>query len=142
MKRLIGATAICSLLGGTVLLAAGPDQGKSQHAKHAKHETATAKSDGAVVAASVHVVFGKGDITILRNHYAPRYRDLPPGLKKKVARGGSLPPGWQKKYEPFPTAIERQLPPLPRGYSRGVISGNAVIYNSRTNVVVDVAVLF
>jgi hypothetical protein len=141
MKRLIGATAICSLLGGTVLLAAGPEQGKSQHAKHAKHETATAKSDGAVVA-SVHVVFGKGDITILRNHYAPRYRDLPPGLKKKVARGGSLPPGWQKKYEPFPAAIERQLPPLPQGYSRGVISGNAVIYNSRTNVVVDVAVLF
>ncbi len=140
MKRLIGATAICALLGGTVLFAAGPNQGKN---KHAKHQTATAKnSGGSVVSASVRVVFGKGDITILRNHYAPRYRDLPPGLKKKVARGGELPPGWQKKFEPFPTAIERQLPPLPQGYTRGVINGNAVIYNSRTKVVVDVAVLF
>ena len=24
---------------------------------------------------------------------------LPPGLQKKVARGGELPPGWQKKLE-------------------------------------------
>ena len=139
MKRLIGATAICSLLGGTVLFAAEPDQGKNKN-KPAKHTTTTAKSD--LVAAHIHVVFGKGDIVILRNHYEPRYRNLPPGLRKKLARGGELPPGWQKKFEPFPTVIERQLPVLPQGYSRGVISGNAVIYNSRTNVVVDVAVLF
>jgi hypothetical protein len=143
MKRLIGATVICSLLGGTVLLAASPDQGKNKQAKHAKHDASTSKDNGgSVVAASVHVVFGKADVTILRNHYAPRYRDLPPGLRKKVARGGSLPPGWQKKFEPFPTVIERQLAPLPQSYGRGVINGNAVIYNARTGVVIDVAVLF
>jgi hypothetical protein len=142
MKRLIGATAICSLLGGTILFAA-PDQGKSKPAKHAKHAKHEAPDNGgSVVAASVHVAFGKADVTILRSHYAPRYRDLPPGLRKKVARGGSLPPGWQKKFEPFPTVIERQLPPLPQGYGRGVINGNAVIYNARTGVVIDVAVLF
>jgi hypothetical protein len=141
MKRLIGATVICSLLGGTVLFAGEPDQGKNKN-KAGKHNTQTSKSNDSVVAASIHVVFGKGEIVILRDHYAPRYRDLPPGLKKKVARGGQLPPGWQKKFEPFPTVIERQLPPLPQGYSRGVISGNAIIYNAGTNVVVDVAVLF
>ena len=53
-------------------------------------------------------------MTILRNYYAPRYRNLPPGLQKKVARGGQLPPGWQKKFEPFPVVLERQLPVLPR----------------------------
>ncbi|MBY6210112.1 hypothetical protein KUV95_00960 [Microbulbifer agarilyticus] len=26
--------------------------------------------------------------------------DLPPGLQKKVARGGELPPGWKKKLAP------------------------------------------
>ncbi len=26
-------------------------------------------------------------------------RELPPGLQKKVARGGALPPGWEKKVE-------------------------------------------
>ncbi|MBW1911075.1 MAG: hypothetical protein JRJ11_16315, partial [Deltaproteobacteria bacterium] len=28
---------------------------------------------------------------------AKKKKALPPGLKKKVARGGELPPGWQKK---------------------------------------------
>lgn len=27
------------------------------------------------------------------------YQSLPPGLQKKVARGGQLPPGWQKKLQ-------------------------------------------
>lgn len=26
-------------------------------------------------------------------------KDLPPGLQKKVERGGELPPGWQKKLQ-------------------------------------------
>lgn len=26
-------------------------------------------------------------------------KDLPPGLQKKVARGGQLPPGWQKRVQ-------------------------------------------
>jgi Ni/Co efflux regulator RcnB len=139
MKRLICATIVALLLGGTVLASRTPGQGKARkHARQA-HSTEHKRSDAAV---SVHVVFAKGDVTILRNHYAPRYRKLPPGLQKKVARGGQLPPGWRKKFEPFPLAVERQLPRLPQGYRRGVIDGHAVIYNSRTNVVVDIAVLF
>ena len=30
-------------------------------------------------------------------HKKKHKKSLPPGLQKKVARGGSLPPGWQKK---------------------------------------------
>ncbi|WP_300418175.1 hypothetical protein [uncultured Pseudoalteromonas sp.] len=30
------------------------------------------------------------------DHYS--YRDLPPGLYKKVGHGGGLPPGWYKRY--------------------------------------------
>ncbi len=26
-----------------------------------------------------------------------KHKDLPPGLQKKVERGGELPPGWKKK---------------------------------------------
>jgi hypothetical protein len=44
--------------------------------------------------------------------------------------------------EPFPLAVERQLVVLPYGYRRGVIDGHAVIYNPRTQVIVDLAVLF
>jgi hypothetical protein len=130
----------------TVLLLAGASVGAGQPGKEKKHAGVkkavaieTERDDGADVA--VHVTFGTRDIERVRRHYAPRFRNLPPGLQKKVARGGSLPPGWQKKVEPFPVALERGLPPLPAGYSRGVIDAHAVIYTQR-GMIVDVAVLF
>ena len=110
------------------------DQGKGHKGKHAKNE--------AVTQVGGHVAFSSDEGVILREYYAPRFRDLPPGLQKKVARGGTLPPGWQKKLEPFPVALEHRLAPLPIGYGRGVIDGHAVIYDAHTNAIVDVAVLF
>tara|TARA_Y100001934_G_scaffold100027_1_gene123158 strand:+ start:1718 stop:2197 length:480 start_codon:yes stop_codon:yes gene_type:complete len=42
----------------------------------------------------------------LRRHLSRRdYQSLPPGLQKKLARGGQLPPGWQKKLQ-----VGRTLP--------------------------------
>jgi hypothetical protein len=108
MKRLVCATIAAFLLLGTVAVAT-PSQGKSR--KHAKQDQVRYESDA--VRANVHVVFTSSEVTILRNHYAPQYRNLPPGLQKKVARGGQLPPGWQKKFEPFPVVVEHRLPVLP-----------------------------
>lgn len=127
MKRLVGVTIVGLLLGGAVLGA--DDHGKQRKRKDATH-------------VNVHVAFGASDVQIIRAHYAPRYRKLPKGLQKKYARTGQLPPGWQKKMEPMPVVIERELVVLPAGYKRGVIDGHAVIYNPRTSVIVDVAVLF
>jgi hypothetical protein len=56
--------------------------------------------------------------------YAERYnalpgkheRRLPPGLAKKVARGGTLPPGWEKKCvvgETMPTEVYSECHALP-----------------------------
>ncbi|MGJ8652134.1 MAG: hypothetical protein ACSHX8_02560 [Opitutaceae bacterium] len=56
-------------------------------------------------------------------------KSLPPGLQKKVARGGELPPGWKKKLEigsvldpelekeaqPLPEEILKRLPKTPEG---------------------------
>lgn len=140
MGRLVMATAAALLLGGATLLSDSSAQGRGKAHKGgrdgARHDTSR-DATGAV-----RVVFASGEVTLLRTHYAPRYRNLPPGLQKKVARGGQLPPGWQKKFEPFPATVERRLAPLPQGYRRGVIDGHAVIYNPRTNVIIDVAVLF
>jgi len=91
---------------------------------------------------NVHVVFTSGDVRVLREYYAPRYRRLPPGLQKKLARTGQLPPGWQRRIEPIPVVVERQLVVLPADYRRGVIDGNAVIYSSRRGIVFDATVLF
>ena len=138
MKRLVGAMLVGFLLGGTVA-ETSQDKGK----KKAQTQPATYEKSGKPEAhVSLQLVFGRADVVTLRDHYSPRYRNLPPGLYRKVARGGQLPPGWRKKFEPFPVEVDRRLPPLPSGYRRGVIEGHAVIYNSRTNVIVDVAVLF
>jgi hypothetical protein len=139
-RSIICATLAGLLLTGTVVLAS-PSQGKGK--KDAQHGgPKVAKGKESDVSVGIQLVFASADVTILRSHYAPRYRNLPPGLQKKVARGGQLPPGWRKKFEPFPVVLEQQLPLLPAGYRRGVIDAHAVIYNSRTNVIVDVAVLF
>jgi len=90
----------------------------------------------------VRVVFTSADVSILHTPCAPRYRKLPPGLRKKVARGGQRPQGWQKKFEPFPVDLDRRLPPLAPGYRRGVFDGHAVIYDTKSHVMIDVAALF
>jgi hypothetical protein len=90
----------------------------------------------------VHVVFSRADVGVLRGYYAPRYRNLPPGLQKKLARTGHLPPGWERRVEPFPVIVERRLVVLPADYRRGVIDGNAVIYSPRSGIIIDATVLF
>jgi hypothetical protein len=86
--------------------------------------------------------FQPREIEIIREYYQPRHRNLPPGLAKKFARTGQLPPGWQRKMEPLPVAVERQLVVLPPEYRRGYIDGTVVVYEPRTQVVVDIVALF
>jgi len=86
--------------------------------------------------------FGPRDVRIIREYYEPRYRSLPPGLAKKYYRTGHLPPGWQKKMQPLPVAVERRLVELPRGYRRGYIDGAVVVYTPDTQIVIDVVTPF
>ena len=134
MKRLLTLTIIgICLLGAT--LNAGQGRGAQKRLKQPAVRASNAVID-------VDVAFTSRDVGVIRQHYAPRYRRLPPGLRKKLARGESLPPGWRTKVEPFPYTVERDLPPLPRGYRRGVLDGHAVIYSPQRQVIVDLAVLF
>ena len=86
--------------------------------------------------------FQPHDVRLIAEYYAPQDRSLPPGLAKKYYRTGQLPPGWQKKLQPLPVVVERQLVVLPREYRRGVVDGYAVVYDRRTQVVIDVVCLF
>ena len=124
------------LVAGATLHAQGRGHGKP-NAKHddVKHEAVSGTQT------QIHVVFSTHDTTVIREHYAPQYRSLPPGLQKKYARTGQLPPGWQKKMTPMPVALERRLEPLPSGYQRGVFEGHAVIYKPG-GLIIDATVLF
>lgn len=137
MKKVI-YLGIAGLLAASVVSA---NDSKNDHAK-GKKEVSAERVDASATTVTVHAEFLPREVRIIREYYAPRYRNLPPGLEKKYRRTGQLPPGWQKKMEPFPLTLERQLQVLPAGYSRGVIDGHAVIYNQHTQVIADIAVLF
>jgi hypothetical protein len=81
--------------------------------------------------------FRDQDAAYLRQHYAGQ-KDLPPGLRKKYYRTGKLPPGWEKRFRPFPQDVIVRLPPPPPNCERGYIDGYAVVYDRRTRVIMDV----
>ncbi len=79
-------------------------------------------------------------------------KGLPPGLAKKVARGGELPPGWQKHcvvgqimpvevYErchPLPVEVVPKLPPPPPDTVTVTVSGKVVRLIKATHEILDV----
>ena len=78
--------------------------------------------------------------------YVNQYRDvlvpapgnakpLPPGIAKKVARGGTLPPGIAKRY--LPQNLLVQLPPRP-GYQWVVVDNDVVLIAAATGLIVDI----
>jgi hypothetical protein len=61
-------------------------------------------------------------------------KPLPPGIAKKIARGGAMPPGIAKRY--FPADLVGILPPRPG--QQWVIAGTDVLLvEVATNVVID-----
>ena len=136
--RFLAATLAGLLLGSASVIADQKDAPKKP--KDAKHSVAHG-GDTAVPTLAVRVSWTTHDVEIIRRHYVPKYRQLPPGLRKKYQRTGQLPPGWQKKMEPFPATLERECAPLPAGYRRGVFDAHAVIYNSH-GTIIDLTVLF
>ena len=77
---------------------------------------------------------------------------LPPGLAKKVARGGKLPPGWEKKLRPgeivtpeiwseshpLPREIIVKLPPPPVGTILIAVEGKVARVLEKTRQILDV----
>jgi hypothetical protein len=103
------------------------------------------------VVESIHtdeLVFGTitvAERAIIGGYFAPNrgssvpelgsVKPLPPGIAKKIARGGSLPPGIAKRY--FPQGLMTQLPPRP-GAQWLVVGTDVVLINIATNVIIDV----
>ena len=81
--------------------------------------------------------FRQEDSVYLRQYYSGP-RDLPPGLRKKYYKTGKLPPGWEKRFRPFPPELVQRLPPPPPYCERGYVDGVAVVYDRRTRVILDV----
>jgi hypothetical protein len=62
-------------------------------------------------------------------------KPLPPGIAKKVARGGTLPPGIAKRY--LPNDLLVQLPPRP-GCQWVIVDNDVVLIAVATGLIVDI----
>jgi hypothetical protein len=85
--------------------------------------------------------FGPRDVVIVRDYYRPHYRPLRNARRVVYVRDTRLPLGWERRIAAVPVYVERQLAPLPAGYSRGILDGQLVVHDRR-GLIVDVAVLF
>ena len=63
---------------------------------------------------------------------------LPPGLEKQLVLRGHLPLGLEKRMHRCPETLERELPPPPPDCEHVIIGGHLVLWNRRTNTVVDI----
>ena len=131
---------ICLVITGLFLGMTPVHAGQSRangNFKTAKPATKLVSDVEIVVRPTVSVVFSAREIEVIRAHFSTQEKGLPPGLQKRVTRGGQLPAGWQRKMEPFPASLDRVLTPLPGNYRRGVIDGHAVIYDPLTMAIYD-----
>ena len=80
----------------------------------------------------------RGDYSNLPPGLAKRGGNLPPGLQKHLERNGQLPPGLQKRVQPMPPELEVRLPRLPEIYHRVILGPDVLIYNSKTQRVLDI----
>jgi hypothetical protein len=84
--------------------------------------------------------FGERDREILQGCLSDYdFESLPPGIQKKLARGGTLPPGHAKRMHALPSNCTARLPRLHRGMSR-IIFGNRVILIDDSDQILDILI--
>jgi hypothetical protein len=135
MKRRLFLAGILS----TTAISQGAAFFQNDHEGHGRHNgKAHSRDDGDEPRREGygHVPYFRPEDRALLSRYYP-VRTLPPGLRKKHARTGTLPPGWQKRVQPLPLAVVAQLPPLPANCERGYVDGYAVVYDRTTRVILD-----
>ena len=115
----------------------GQGQGVGQNQNHGKGDSGRPVSDNtagglitAVEEALIKDYFGGRDLppSLAAN------KSLPPGIQKKIARGGTMPPGIAKR---FPSDLRGQLPHR-AGYDWLVSGSDAVLVDATSRVIVDV----
>jgi hypothetical protein len=108
--------------------------------KGKKHNESNVQAPTSEVVAALITVTERsiifGYVNQYREAFAPaNAKPLPPGIAKKVARGGTLPPGIAKRYLPQDLLV--QLPPRP-GYHWMVVDNDVVLIAAATGLIVDI----
>ena len=138
MKRFLLILLLAAAVLATPVPAQAGGMGNGNGGGHNKD--ATQGTGAGAVTATVSLITAYERSTILgyvRNHQASfsGMQPLPPGIAKKVARGGSLPPGIAKRY--FPGDLLGQLPARP-GQQWMFMGTDVVLLNTATQLILDV----
>ena len=120
----------------------GNGHGKGK-GKHEDRDDRNDRTDGVSVSArgdagglvSVSISVGDARAWVREAGVRERYADLPPGIRKNLARGKPLPPGIAKRLPP--PALQQRLPQYP-GYEWQVCGKDLVLVAVTTLVVAAV----
>jgi len=122
---------------------ANPPEGRGHGKGRNKHEDRDERADGTSVSVrgdagglvSVNISVGDARLWVREAGVRERYADLPPGIRKNLARGKPLPPGIAKRLPP--PALQQRLPQYP-GYEWQVCGKDLVLVAVTTLVVAAV----
>jgi hypothetical protein len=160
MKTTRLALILCGIALASSLATIAADKGEKNKKKSSPNETA-AHPEGHQAEAKREIGITVTEREIIRGYCVQikkpgkkgMVRSLPPGLAKKVARGGRLPPGWEKKLvkgetipvevfreecHPLPTEVVIRLPEPPPGTILRAIQGTIVRLHEKTREILDV----
>lgn len=129
--------------------------GKAKKEKTETHEAKPVeKSSGSKSAGKITITTQEREVikSYVKSESARGGKGLPPGLQKKLDRGGQLPPGWQKKVvvgevmppevlkicSPLPKELTVKLPPPPIGTITIAVEGKIVRLMEKTREILDV----
>lgn len=156
MKTPISIALICALGAAGTLCASAADN----HGKHGRDQRGEDRdSQGGERHGQAGRTFSDNERQVVHG-YVDRFgqqegrhpRSLPPGLAKKMSRGGRLPPGWEAKcvrgqtmpvevYQecrPLPRELAVKLPVPPAGTVTVAVSGKVVRLLEATREILDV----
>lgn len=142
MARIL-ATALVLLLATTgAALAQGKSDGKGKgNPGKPDNEVTTEEAIEGVTAGVLGSMLNDDEKRIIRDYFgehpkaAGKVKELPPGIRKKIARGGTMPPGIAK--QALPDGLHRRLPPRD-GYDYEIVGSDVVLVETATRVIVDV----
>ncbi len=101
------------------------------------------RNDQVTTSPGVQIVFSATERRLITQYFASpeaarsmNAKPLPPGIAKKVARGGALPPGIAKRY--LPQDLDGRLPPVQVGTERVVVGTDVLLVQVDTGFVLDI----
>ncbi|MGE5515041.1 MAG: anti-virulence regulator CigR family protein [Bacteroidota bacterium] len=124
MKKISCAALVLLALATPVLAAPG-----GRHGGEPRSERSSSDLADILITATERALIGE----YYKSHAVPA-ESLPPGIRKKVARGKPLPPGIAKR---FPDGLSGQLRARP-GYEFRTVGADVVLVEIASGVIADV----